>query len=1531
MKVQVATVTDVIATGQSWVQVDLSITNGKLDPTGLYLSGSRIYEQNDASDSGYTRLSVFTDADGDISVNVRPDRDRTATVTAQISGVSGDHASHTVTYFDDEVRMERVSGNYQHARTGDRLPEPLVVRVSDGDRPVRDQRVRFNITSPVESGGRLYPTSSSLFIREGGTPPSEEGTDAISVKTDSRGEAKVYLTTPTVPATGGTLTVSAVVAATPPPPPPPGTDPFPSRASFTVFAVRRQTSTLTITKTDSTATPVESSDPNYNPIYLTISQPHTEVEFTITGGQLYLAPALLDLDATSLNQPQDRPRYVSNLKVSADASRQIGTATSPVVFARVNSGIATLTARIPGSSEDDAEHVIQIITGSLNLIAVSGGSPRVGGALGGLRSAPFVVRAEAGGSPAPGQIVKFGHTVTSNSALVPVPGTKVYTTDPYTLDGSGTLRPASDSVVVVVSQNEEYVVLNGTPIFVQTDSNGEAKVYLQMGTVAGEDHSITATLPVGSESVSFTVQPRDSTIAARLKAIDVPDPWSSDNDRQTLAVRVENLNGDRLPGVNVRFTTTHGTIAHQSGRGVLTNNQAATGGTDYTDSGQEIFVLTNSFGEVWVTYVEDPDVSGQTVRAEIASEQGAQDYDFEVSHLAFDIDGGGRSTNPGTNTPRTINPYLSISLTSSNRNPGETGSLTVVAYGSDGDPDSNVPVSLSATGITFLSSTVRTGEPVSFTIPSSNTTIFASALGGTYSSARAPLNITSQPDRLVRVSGTGQSGAVGAQLSSDFVVRVEDRNGRALNNESVTFAVTAGGGRVSATSVLTNSSGEARTRLTLGSSPGTNTVEARVSGVSSVTFSATAAAVAEDIVIYSGDDQTGLPNRRLPESLIIQVVDDDDNGVEDVLVTFSVVGGVTNGRVSPSRVRTDDDGFAETNFTPRSATGAIEIDASAGDLSSVTFTVNTGEPPAALVYVSGKNQNAAPGSRLPQPFVVEVLDRTNKVLEGITVTFRVTAGGGTLSTASATTGSNGRAQTVLTLGEARGDNAVQASVSGVSEQITFKAGSEPEVSVNASQRPPMYWVDNTAGTLHRLVDAKVENLASGVQNATSIAVDTANGHIYWTAQTGANRGAIRRAGLNGGGVQTLKTLTSAPMGIAVDSAGGTVYWTNSRGRIQSMPTSGGKITNVLQNLSSPGPIALSNGVLYWGEATGSVRRMSLSSAQKVVLNIATGLGEPLSIAISKGKIYWIERSAGGGGRIQRAGFDGTGIQQLKAFQGGVPIGFTVDSSENKIYWTRSTGKIQRANLMGKFVKDIVSGLMNPGSIALGTEVMETPAPVVEETTQTTRKTQTTSKADNSKYDVNDDGAVDNIDVTLVAVSLGTSNAKYDVNGDGTVDVSDLRAVIANTDDAAAAPTIDVDFTALNVDMLQAQIDMLLASGDTSLAGQRTLAYLQHLLASARPDTTVLLANYPNPFNPETWIPYHLATGTDVQVSIYNAQGILVRVLTLGHQTAGYYTSRSRAAYWDGRNALGESVASGIYFFQLQTDEMSLMRKMVILK
>ena len=99
----------------------------------------------------------------------------------------------------------------------------------------------------------------------------------------------------------------------------------------------------------------------------------------------------------------------------------------------------------------------------------------------------------------------------------------------------------------------------------------------------------------------------------------------------------------------------------------------------------------------------------------------------------------------------------------------------------------------------------------------------------------------------------------------------------------------------------------------------------------------------------------------------------------------------------------------------------------------------------------------------------------------------------------------------------------------------------------------------------------------------------------------------------------------------------------------------------------------------------------------------------------------------------------------------------------------------------------------------------------------------------------------------------------------------------------------------------------------------------------QPTQNLLLQNYPNPFNPETWIPYQLSEDSPVSVSIYDTTGQLIRTLSLGFQSAGFYNSRERAAYWDGRNALGERVASGIYFYQLTTPAFQQTRRLVILK
>ena len=89
--------------------------------------------------------------------------------------------------------------------------------------------------------------------------------------------------------------------------------------------------------------------------------------------------------------------------------------------------------------------------------------------------------------------------------------------------------------------------------------------------------------------------------------------------------------------------------------------------------------------------------------------------------------------------------------------------------------------------------------------------------------------------------------------------------------------------------------------------------------------------------------------------------------------------------------------------------------------------------------------------------------------------------------------------------------------------------------------------------------------------------------------------------------------------------------------------------------------------------------------------------------------------------------------------------------------------------------------------------------------------------------------------------------------------------------------------------------------------------LEELTRVLTPNNTALLANYPNPFNPETWIPYQLSKAADVTITIYASDGNVVRTLTLGHQDVGMYKNRSRAAYWDGKNEVGESVASGFVF------------------
>ena len=199
---------------------------------------------------------------------------------------------------------------------------------------------------------------------------------------------------------------------------------------------------------------------------------------------------------------------------------------------------------------------------------------------------------------------------------------------------------------------------------------------------------------------------------------------------------------------------------------------------------------------------------------------------------------------------------------------------------------------------------------------------------------------------------------------------------------------------------------------------------------------------------------------------------------------------------------------------------------------------------------------------------------------------------------------------------------------------------EPKVLIAASQRPPMYWINPGTGMLHRLVDARVENLLPSIGNATSLSVDAIGGKLYWTEKTGKHTGRIQRTNLDGSNAQLVKNLTSVPLHLTLDAANGELYLINSWDKIQRMNLDG-------------------------------------TAFQP---NLITGLRAPKGLAVDPagGKVYWIEQTGERTGKISRANLDGSEVEVIKTLT-SVPQGIALDATGNKVYITNAYGKVQRLN------------------------------------------------------------------------------------------------------------------------------------------------------------------------------------------------------------------------------------------------------------
>ena len=515
----------------------------------------------------------------------------------------------------------------------------------------------------------------------------------------------------------------------------------------------------------------------------------------------------------------------------------------------------------------------------------------------------------------------------------------------------------------------------------------------------------------------------------------------------------------------------------------------------------------------------------------------------------------------------------------------------------------------------------------------------------------------------------------------------------------------------------------------------------------------------------------------------------------------------------------------------------------------------------------------------------------------------------------------------------------------------------------------MYWVDSGTDKIQRahLDGSNVEDIiTTGLRTPTNISLDNSSS-VYWT-DSGTDK--IQRANLDGSNItDVITTGLRTPTGVELDTFWGNIYWIDSgTDKIQYLDLADDSIGDfVTTGLRTPTDIALDPydpqlGKVYWIDSgTDKIQRVNFDGSNIQDL-VTTGLRTPTSIALDlvRGKMYWTDS---GTDKIQRADLDGSNIEDIITTGLRTPTGIAIDyTGDGKVYWVDSgTDKIQRADLDGSNIEDLVTtGLRTPTGIALNIPQIFSTAPPPEPPPGPG------PGPDPGSVDVNGDGQVTVIDLAIVALFYGTQvpagmDFASDVNADGTVDINDLIAVAEAIDAANTIAPLSADDVAA---VLEAIADIeAIAEAPARFSRDRTgIAYrnvaaafadakhratedarlgkwmpllkeLLHRLSEMReiPDTTALLPNYPNPFNPETWIPYHLAQDANVTLTIYDVSGKAVRELPLGHQSAGIYESRGRAAYWDGKNRHGEPVASGVYFYTLTAGEFTATRKMLIVK
>ncbi len=315
----------------------------------------------------------------------------------------------------------------------------------------------------------------------------------------------------------------------------------------------------------------------------------------------------------------------------------------------------------------------------------------------------------------------------------------------------------------------------------------------------------------------------------------------------------------------------------------------------------------------------------------------------------------------------------------------------------------------------------------------------ASLAGGSISTTFNATATAGPPTAALKASGDAQSGTVATPLAAALVVHVEDQFANPVPDEVVTFAVTQGGGSVDAASVMTDANGDAPVNWTLGNVPGANEVTFTVASLPAVTFTATGQlGPPANVVVTAGDAQSATVNTAVATLPSVQVTDVGGNPLSSEAVTFAVTAG--SGSVTGGTTTTDGSGNATVgSWTLGTTAGANELTATATSASTTISATGLPGPAASLAVDVGDGQSAVAGSAVPIPPSVLVTDEFGNVVQGESVGFAVTSGGGSVTGAPATSDASGIAAVgSWTLGGTPGSNTLDAT-SGALTPVTFTA------------------------------------------------------------------------------------------------------------------------------------------------------------------------------------------------------------------------------------------------------------------------------------------------------------------------------------------------------------------------------------------------------------------------------------------------------------------------------------------------------------